>query len=396
MYKPSSAPLLYTSKAIDWSDGGRGEAVFDSSFIPNVGPTGGIVVIDRIALHARLTVTVADAALAGEDVYRAIRNVTLLQVDGEKRFDQISGDSLRDISYAQLGASATHEHQDVAIGAGTTIEVTACLPLAKPFAFADDDTSLPAYLMRELKLGMAQNTDMSVGGATVTVTAGSYWVIAECREEHGVVHHSLDCWTERAFDTSDSGTIAVNGRPQDLYLTVRGANGGASLADLREVFIPTVNIYASPLLKSPDLQQYYARARHVATNAFATKGNPLTTDPFVAARTGTLRAVAALLVNGHKVWEAPEVKNLLVKTTLDNPLALRILCRATKRKTAAMRDLIMSTHKVSQSYLKTHGKTARNYRDWDPAEAAYLPEKFIRVANGRSVPFAFFEGAKPV
>lgn len=392
MITRDAAPLRYKSKSIAWSNSGRGDATFDASFIPDQGPNGGVIVIDRIVVHADLNLTVATATTQGEDLYRAFRYVTVSQVDGEKRYDQVSGDSLRLVNYAMLGADATIEHTDFAAGTGDQ-KCTAVIPLSKPFAFEPDDYALPAYLLREVKIGMAQGSDMSLGSSVVTVNSGDYWIIAECHEEFGVVQHAVDTISELDFDTASSGTMPVNGRPHDLFLFVRGADGGASLANLTDVFIPTGNIYDQPYLLDPDLKQHYARLRGQATNGTSATGAARSTDPFVGS---TTRACAALLAHGTKAWEMPEVKSLLVKTTLGGALSLRMIARATKRKTGALKKLIMETHGVNASYIKTSGKTRRNLGDWSPEQAAYMPEKFIRVSRGgKRESVRLFAGRRP-
>ncbi len=387
--------LSYKSKEIPWVTGGRGDATFDGSFIPERGPNGGVLVIDRFVAHGSLSITVADAALQGEDIYKAFRKVTLTQQDGEQRYSELKGDSLRIVSYAFEGGDSTHEHQDIAISGPVTVSISAAIPLSKPYDFEPDDTALPSYMFNELKIGMAQDADLSTGAPTVTVHSGSYWVIAECHEEMAAVHHAVDTIFEQDFDTAASGTLSVNGRLQDLFLFVRGVNGGASLANLTSATIPTENILPVSMLRTPDLSQSYARKRGGATNLFSTKGNPLRTDPFVASDTGTMRAVAVLLSQGNKVWEGPDVKNVMVKTELAGALSLTMIARATKRKSRAAAQLVQKKHSVNASYIKTAGKTRRNHTQWSPDQAAYLPEKYFNVdGNGRELPTKLFSGPR--
>lgn len=390
-----AAPLYYKSKDIQWVSPGAGEAKFDGSFIPLQGPNGGVVVIDRIFLTARFNLTVATATTQGEDLKRIFRYVNLTQVDGEKRVDQLPGDALRICEYAFAGAECVKEHQDFAAGTADVV-IQAIVPLAKEYQYAADDTSLPGYMFQQLAIGMAQGTDMSLGTSVVTVNSGSYSITAMCHEEFAPVLHAVDCISLLEFDTTTAGTLPVNGRPHDLFLYVRGQNGGASLANLTDVFIPTMNLYSEPFLKE-ELQQQYEVARGCAPNLFSTKGNPVRTDPFVASATGTLRAVAALLSAGHKVWERPEVKNLQVKTTLAGSLTpIVMIGRTMKRKSDALRDLLKSTHRVNASYIKTEGKSRRNHTDWTPEQAAYLPEKFFAVERRAGklarVPTKLFSG----
>ncbi len=392
MFKAIDAQTYtYKSKSIDWGNSGNGDATFDGSFIPDTGPNGGILVIDRFVLHATLSLTVATATTKGQDLYRAFRNVTVTQIDGEKRYDQLSGDSLRIVNFAQEGAGNVHEHADFAAGGPTSINFTALVPLAKTYAHEADDYSLPAHLFRELRIGMAQGTDMSLGTSVVTVNSGSYWVIAECHEEMGVVWHAVDTISEQDFDTTLSGTFNVNGRPQDLYLFIRGQTGGATLANLTDVFIPTNGIYNSTLLKDPDLKQRYGRLRGAAANLATTAGDPLRSDPFTGA---TLRAVAALLVDGDKAFEGPECRQMLVRTSQASSISLRGIVRATKRRSDVIGKIVRELHGVNTFRVKTAGKSRQDPRAWKPEHLAYMPLKGMRVVNGKPESFHPFQGRR--
>lgn len=381
--------LIEKSKEIPWVAGGGGDAVFDRSFIPDQGPNGGVWVIDRISAHCELTFTVATATFQGEDMYRAFRKTSITDLAGDRIFADVLGDSMRILSYVEAGALATHEHPDVAAST-VTAEFTQVIQLAQPFAYDPDDTSLPAYLLDNVAIGMAQNADMATGTSVITITSGKYWLVVEGHEEMSVIHHCNQTHLQQDFETSTLGTLPVNGRLKDLILFKRGQNGGASIANITDVQLVGQN--KTPLLVNPDLKQRYARARGQALNLFSTKGNPVRTDALMAADAGTLRGVAPLVTTGDKHWEGDEVKNQQVRVTLASALTpITMLARIARRRSERLRQIIIDTHRVSQSYLKTRDKTKRNASAWREDQRPYLQEKFH---NGPGQPVVLFSGRR--
>lgn len=372
---------LFTSKEIVWS-AGADVAEFEPSFIDKTvgdGPNLAYPYIDFLTVHGSFVISNATALLLGEDIPRFIKDITIEQVDDEKRFSTVKGDSLRNISYAVLGVERTHEHQDVAIGAaGVTIKVSVTIPLAKPFAYDPRDNSLPAWALKSIRVKMAEAANLSINGNAVTITSGKYWVTANCHAEKAVVQKGVDCWYEHDFDTSDVGEILLGGRLKDVFLMIAGANGGLTLANLDTVQVE--NVHRKAMYKDPTFKVNYARLRGGAYNSFASKGSPLRTDPFAASDTGTLRALAPVLSMGDKCFDGPELQRATVRvtTTAALPGTLRIIARAQKKKTQRMREFILDTFDVDRSNVKTSLKSKKSPGMWAPEQEAYLPTKFFK------------------
>lgn len=370
------AVYRFKSKDIAWVSPGQGVLTFDNWIEPR-GPNGGRMVIHAIELHATLSLTVATATLQGEDCARAFRTITVEQIDRVRRYNEITGDAARLISFAHYGPDGTHEHADFAAGGPTTVKFSLALPIAKPFAYDPYETGLAAELLAKVAIGQAQSADMSLGSSAVTVNSGTYWVIAECHEEMAVVQHAVDEWVQQDFDTTTTGKLRTDGRLHDLYLFVRGANGGATLANLTEAWVE--HVMPQSLLKDPDLKQFYQRYRGGCTNLFSTKGNPLRTDPFTAADAGTLRAVALLLTTGNKIWEPAEREQVLVKTVqASSPGTITMLARIARRTNPQIAKGLESRYGGGGWQAKTRDKTKRNEGDWRPDHWAYLPKKLAR------------------
>src|SRR5204862_8166163 len=121
-----------------------------------------------------------------------------------------------------------------------TIYPTACLPFTMCYEYTPDDYGMPAELFEKVSITCADATNMSLGTSVVTVNSGTYWVIAECHEEFGVVQYISDEWMVRpmaSVSATEQELIFPRGRPQDLYLWIPGQNGGQTLANLTEIFV---------------------------------------------------------------------------------------------------------------------------------------------------------------
>lgn len=366
---------LYTSKEIVWV-GGNDDAVFDpEEFLPKLGPEGGVILADVINVHVQLICTTTVATIEGEDAYKVIPQLTIEQHDDEKRVAAVGGDSLRLNAFAEQGADRTHEHADIAVGAAQTLNFTVSVPMAKFFAHEPDDTSIPAYALRAVRVKMPTNAALSVGG-TMAIASGKIWLSIDAHEEMSVVQHAVDCLYEKDIETADAGTFQVGGRLQSLFLFCPGAIGGLTLANLTALMVE--GVHRKSLYAHIDLKQMYARARGASMSSFATTGAPRYTDPFIAADAGTLRAVAPLLTRGNRCFDGEELSRATLRLTRAGamPSTPRLVYRVAKRKTTRMRELVMDTFRVDRSQVKTSGRTRRAVGSWDPRQAVYLPEKF--------------------
>ncbi len=342
------------------------------------------MMIRNLALHAVLNVTVTVGALPGEDCARFAKEVTVKTTGGAdgRRYEQITGDSLRLINFAMLGAEGTHEHIDLAVAATTDRKFTISIPFSKPFAYDADDTALPVDFYEELLVAMATDANMSVGGATVVIHSGYYYVVAECFESFSVILPIVDIWkqVDLALVSSTNIEIDTGGRLQDAYLYIPGdaaaANGGQTLANLTAVSWQISMPEA--LQKDPDLKHFYQRARGQSTSSFASKGAPVRLDPFVSADSGTLRALAIKLTTGSKTTDGAERDSENFKLTLaaNLPDPARLLVRFTTRKVEAQRAAIHRIHKPIGSRIKTRDKSRQQLGQWPLLMREYMVEKF--------------------
>jgi len=373
MQDKDAAVTPYKSESKTWV---AGTSLDFTKFVEPRGPREGRNIIRNIVVHATLNLTVADATLNGEDLARAFRSVTITEKDGTQRMTEVTGDALRIISWAHNGGARHHEHADFGVSTAS-VNLTISIPLAKPFAYDAEDNMLAAELLDKVSVRCADATNMSVGGATVTVNSGSYWVIAECVEQMGIVQHVPDEWIVRSFSAAAQTEFELLfgvGRCHDLYIWVPGAEGGQTLANLTEVNIE--HVMSRSLLKDPDLAQMYIRKRDAARNALSAQGAALRTDPFSGA---TLRACAALLTAGNKSFEGPVRDKLTVRLTESAalPAAPSIIARIVHPRNMKTQAELMAAYKKRGFYVKTKDKSRRDPGKWNPKHLPYLPIKFF-------------------
>src|SRR5215813_12578951 len=112
-------------------------------------------IIDGFEIFCRANISVLDngeagVPLRGADLYKLFGSVTVADKDGNKRYDEITGDALRVSNYAFIGWEKTREFRDVAITNGgladvpVTVLVSAYIPMRKEFIDEPYDTSMPA------------------------------------------------------------------------------------------------------------------------------------------------------------------------------------------------------------------------------------------------------------
>jgi len=376
---PVAQKLVYKSETKPWVSASGARLQFQTSSIPKQGPNKGRIVIDRIIAHVSSDTSVATAALLGQDFYRYFRLITVKQKDGELRVQEVPGDAMRVALYEMIGANETKEHADSGTTNNQTLIATCVIPMAKPFAHTPEDYSLAAELLDYVEIGCASSAEMSLGSSVVTVNSANYWLIFECHEEMDVIQHAVDLIAVQDFEstTSQECRLNVHGRLQDLMLFVRGANGGASLANFTSGGIKQpVGMADTTLVRNPDLIERYARSRKIVTGAAATTGNPVRSDPFVAS---TTRAVALLMTEGNSCGDQPEIDTVVVSTVHTLGATLTAVMRIGKPRQDKTRLSIARKYGLPGTYrMKTDKKSKRDPAQWPPELRQYMPIKFLK------------------
>lgn len=378
MAERQGAPLVYKSETKPWVNTPGARLQFQTSSIPKQGPNKGRIVIDRIICHSQFNADVSVAVIKGQDLYRFPRLVTVKQRDGILRYNEVPGDAIRVFDYEAVGAAETKEHPDAAIANGQTITTSVLIPLAKPYMHTPEDTAMAAELLEYVEIGCASAAELTALGATVVLNSGNYWLLFECHEELDLVQHAVDTVQTQDFEstTSQEARLNVHGRLQDLLLFVRGASGGASLANLTSAGISQPqNMADTSMLANPDLKERYARSRKIVTGSFSTTGDPIRSDPFVGS---TVRACAVLMSEFNSCHQQPEADTVVVKTVHTLGATLTAVMRIMKPRNDNTRKALAKRYGKQGAYrVKTKSKTKRDARMWPADQLAYMPIKIV-------------------
>lgn len=350
-----------------------GQPVNFANWMDPVGPNGGRQVIDYFNIYVTGSFTVAAATWAGEDVARICANIRVEQHDSVVR-QALGGDRSRIWTYACLGAPAVFEHADVGVGAAAPISYVWQVCMRKPKMHTPGDFSLPVEEFKRIVLDV--NTLGDAGSAaTLTVPSLTFYVIAHVREEFDVRIKCTDEVNLEDFKSTTQGMFTIGGRPQDLIVHVRGADGGASLAGLTDVRIDTINF--PTLLKNPDLLTSYRIKRDAGNNLSTTQAAQLRSDPFVFPA-ATEKAVAVLLHDAEtSAWSGRVVPNQM-KVDMTNTVASPgAIIRRVVPTSQQARNRTLSIYKLSPDQLRvaTDAKSSRDIKDWPVGIRPYLPLK---------------------
>lgn len=386
--------IYFTSPNQPWTLGGKTKLDFTGWI--EVAQDGKRVIIDGFEIHCMFNISNEDAGgapLLAADTWRFVRNVTVEQKDGVKRYDEIDGASLRVHNYAVLGAPRVRESYDVPVTNGgeegnipVDVAFSFYVPLMKPYADEPYDYCMPADVFRQLRVAMAQDDDLSVGDEgsdSITINSGVYWVVAVCHLEAEAKLYATDEVTVMDFKTQKQTDINVTGRPHDLLMYLPGSGGGAPISNVTDAQV--LEIYDQSRLVYPDLVVDYARERDLTPGLFGTTDqSPVHIDPFVpdpADGSGTNaatnpRALALLLTTGNHPDEGPVRENLTVKTnqTSDAGTPYRLVMRAVTPR----------SQKLDAAVARKYGATAQmpdrdaSEKKIAPKDASYFPAKLAK------------------
>jgi hypothetical protein len=372
--------LKFQSETKQWINNANSPLEFGTTSMGNKrGPNGGRLVMLRAILHGSFVLDVAGAVMQGEDRYRLARTIDVdTQKDG-KRYNNVPGDAQRVFLYGSEGGDVTKEHADLAIANDQSVSVSIAIPFARRNMHTPEDYSLAAELMTRIKIGCAVASECSLGASAVVIDSGNYYIVYECVEEHDIIYHAVDEVRVQNFEstTTTETQLNVNGRLQELFLYVRGADGGASLANLTKAWIKEPKWVAPELNVSPDLAEFYARQRNEVSGGISATGAAMRTNPFTGS---TLRAVAVLMTTGTRAFDQPYTETVIVQTEHTLGATLTMIARVAKPRTAETFDLLKKNWKLKGIWrVKTEAKSMQHPNAWKelPDAVPYLPIKIV-------------------
>jgi hypothetical protein len=257
-----------------------------SGFVDPFGANGLLNVIDSFEIEVALSaVTVADAAVEGEDLWKLINALWLREVDGFERYQGIRGDAHRMHCYDVMGADRVPEYADLGIAAAQVKTYRFPVPLEKRFYRRPKAFSLAAQQFKEIVIGGPDVSADSLGEGTPTVSAlaGNIRIIANVHEEDAGEVKLRDQVAVHAFPALTGLLLKQQGKLHGLTLFAPGESGGK---DLSSTF---TSIQAPPrvvpeVTAVADLVATYLRARGTQNNLASTDGGMVRNDPVAAGR----------------------------------------------------------------------------------------------------------------
>lgn len=338
-------------------------------FVPPTGPNGLRNVIDYLEpVYDFSDLTIATAAVEGEDVWRAFERIVVEQANGVERVN-LRGDELRVYDYDVLGAGAVPEYADIAVAANQALVFSVPVPLWKPLTKRPSDWSMPAELFNEMRITCcktAAGEGLSVGTAVATIAGATVYVIAHCHEEDSVELKMVDRVRADSFPALTGFTLTPNGRVHGLTLFARGAAGGTALtSSFTDIQID--GLIPQALKRSPDLLQPFLRSRKAQNADGGTDGGAVWACPYAASK-----AVPVIFADEDtSTFDAPHSEQLLLRTNMSQTGMLAIT-RTVLPESEELRNTVARKHKFSPSEYRgkviSKGKSNRDRM----AQSAYI------------------------
>lgn len=366
--------FTFLTRSVDFPQTASGQKITmrRQDLVGNFGPRNRPIVIDRIVLHARAAITVATTAVAGEDVWRSLRNVTLMQTDKAPRINAVHGDALRIAMIDKAGVECIKEHSDWTVGTATYL-LTFPIELACRQSYDEDDLAMPGEMLDYLEFtGIETGVNgPGVAGGTLTLGAITWYAVVEGREVPYSLVNPYDVIETTSFGSSNDLNKIINGRLHALYLRRPGADGGATMPNITQISVDELGrIGLAPDL---DLREFYDRTRGQVTGSNAANpGVALRNDPV-----GLGRAIPIVFSGKRsKVTGAYDLTTLQIRTLQSSAYTdLQALTRTVLPPRRENIALMEAAHgRGGEWTLKTRDKTAKDPKKWG-AEGRYLPIK---------------------
>ena len=380
----SLAPRYYASQAQPWVPG-TGPLLTFNNFVPILGSDGrSRNIIDMFRITAVLNVTVATAVSLAPDQYRLVQSVTVEQLNGVKRWNNVSGDAVRIFNYLLLGEERVRETQQIPIGTNT-VTVNIDVPLIRPYTRNPYAYSMAAQAFKQLQIAPALASQLSLGTCVFTINSGQYYVTAFCHDEpqSQMMAYAVDTLQVNDFASTSQTQInlSLTGRPQDMAMYMPGAGGGGTWVS-NVTTAQLVGVYPQALPLYPDLALRYPHERGIEPGAYGTTNQQhYRIDPFMGdPADGTVpnavanpRALPLLMLNGGGPNEGPVVQNMLLNLTETSAPAsnLRVLSRMAIPRDAQLDSQILSTLPGKSRIVPMTGGVPLQ-----PGDAAYFAAQY--------------------
>lgn len=345
--------------------GGNMEIAGD--FVPQWGPNGGRVVVDRLILCVAGVITVATAVWNGKDVPRIFQQVTVEDASNLQRWN-LSGHKSRMASIFFNGIEAHQEHAAVAVAAGSAVDLRLVIPFTKPKVVRGKDFALPADLFKRIALQFNSYAGAATGTTVLSAATLTCYALAEWHEEMSVEFKAEDVITSTDFNSNTQLKLTLGGALHDLFIVKEGTTaGGDAITAITDARIEALG---TPLLTRSDLVHAYRAKRGLGASGPTTPGTERFLEPVLEGNAlPVIVADSETSVYDGRVVEAMKVD---VGTGLGG---LSGITREIRSKSPGNYNRQMATFKLQPKDLrmKTDGKTRRGFgAGWTDRQRAVM------------------------
>lgn len=310
-----------------------------------LGPNGGRMVIDKVFLRIRGSLTVATAAWDGRDVPRLVSSVFIEHQDGTMRVSPISGAAHRLVQHRILGSRSYIEHANVAIGAAQAINLFLPFTFERPLQRRPWDYSMGCEQFKRLLFTPATLAQAQTGTTVLSAATLSAQLEFWGHEQGEVQHESKDLWTLIDFTSQNQVALQLTGPLQELYIVSTSgstAGGGGLISGVSTVRIDALGL--PPIEFSSVLAQYRTAQQRGNTSVVAV-GADYIGDPITE-----LRMFPCLPSNPEimRPWDGLLAKTPVpVRVDITPAVAgMQVLVRCAQNRTRAQWDLANATFNV--------------------------------------------------
>jgi hypothetical protein len=365
--------MLFPSKSQSFT---AGKTITFPPWVPSLSKRGRRNTIRGFLLEASYQVdTTAAGALAGEDLAKFFQQVQVEDVSGPRRI--ATGEALRIMGYAMVGATRMNEMADIA-ASQTDKQDKAYLYV--PFECHRQrgryDCILPADLLRQIKITCPTQDTLDLVAAT-TIDTVDYTVYADVREDDepgpdgdGVSFYARDRVELTQMEANGQGTIDVRGQLlAEAFAYSPGADGGASMANWTSHQL--IGLEEEPISASARRNHYRYHAG-AAANLSATQGAEVRLDPIANNRA----AIVHYPDDDYRFRDLPlfsKPMKISATNSVSTPMVVHRTIESDEASAKASAD-IARAYGVKSFYMRTEGKTSRDIKGWGP-ERRFMAKK---------------------
>lgn len=327
----------------------------NGDFVPQWGPNGGRVVVDRLILCITGVITVATATWNGKDVPRLFQQITVEDMSNLQRWN-LSGHKSRMASIFFNGIESHQEHASIAAGAGAAVDLRLVIPFTKPKVVRGKDYALPSDLFKRIALAFNSYAGAATGTTVLSAATLTCYALAEWHEEMSVEFKAEDVVSSTDFNSATQCKLSLGGAVHDLFIVKEGTtSGGDAVTAITDARIEALG---TPLLTRQDLVHSYRAKRGYGASGPTTPATERYLEPVLEGN-----ALPVICADAEtSVWDGRVVEAMKIDVGTGTT-GLSAITREIRTKSQANYNRQLATFKLTPGELrmKTDGKTRRGF-----------------------------------